>query len=583
MRTVKRSTLMRVPFLLSLLLLAATTLRAEEPGPPSGKAGHGNADKEKPEGDRPLNAKGRIAPLFKNLGTLHHEVTTESKEAAAYCDQGLRWYYGFNFAEALRAYEQAAAIDPQCAMAWWGQAIVLGPSINHAMDPADVPKAMAAIGKALELAGGDSKLSESEKDYITALAARYSDDPQADRAGLDLAYANAMRKVAKKYPDDPDAGTLFAAAMMNLRPWDYWARDGHPHEGTEELVAELERVIAYAPDHPGALHYYIHAVEASNEPERALDEADRLRDLVPGAGHLVHMPSHIYIRTGHYGKASQVNRLALEADSNYEDACRGQGFFALGYHPHNIHFLASTSMIEGNYENALEAARFATSKVPQDKLSMPPMGLLHQLLVLPLQVQVRFGRWDEILAMSPPSENDSLHYRAVWHYAKGMALARGEEHEKAARELKRLKAIAADDSLAEFKVFDGNNLQSILNVAVASLAGELASARGEHRKAIAHLERAVRLEDALLYDEPPPWPLTSRQYLGAALLKADRPAEAEQVYWEDLRRLKENGWSLFGIVQALEAQGNQAAADEVRARFKKAWSNADTPLKASRF
>ena len=531
---------------------------------------------------RPVNKEGRFAPLFDDLGTLHLEVTTDSKDAQQYFDQGLRWFYAFNHAEAVRSFEQAAALDPKCAMAYWGQALALGPSINHPMTKEAAPKAYAALRKARELARKPGAVTESERAFIEALTPRYSSNPDADRGKLDRAYAGAMRKLAREVPRDPDAGTLFAAALMNLRPWDYWTPDGHPYEGTEELVAELERVIELHPNHPGALHYYIHAVEASSHPETAIGAADRLGDLMPGAGHLVHMPSHIYIRVGQYADSSNANLAAVEADKGYLEQCRRQGLVALVYHPHNIHFLSVTSMFEGAAEQALESAREVAAKVPADKLDMPEMGHLHAFEVMPLEMMVRFGHWREILDY-PKAPTDHPFLTAIRHFARGMALVRTGKNEQAARELDRLRTDAKDPRLAEYRIFGLNSHQEVANIAAEVLAGELAAGRGDLGHAISHLQRATLFEDALKYNEPPDWPLPPRHYLGAALLRAKRPIEAESVYWDDLRRSPENGWALFGLVQSLKAQGKDAQAAALQARFEKAWSGADVKLTASRF
>jgi tetratricopeptide (TPR) repeat protein len=530
-------------------------------------------------GESPDSTKGRLAPLLEGLGDYHFSVTTESPEAQQFFNQGLMLAYAFNHEEAIRSFREAARLDPDCAMCHWGAALALGPNINATMTDKAVPEAYEALQKALQLA---SKAGGKEQAYIQALAKRYAPEPVEDRSSLDRAYADAMREVAKAYPDDLDAATLFAEAVMDLMPWNYYAEDGQPKPETVEVVTTLESVLARNPDHPGAVHFYIHAVEASSTPERAESYADRLSPVMPGAGHLVHMPSHIYMRVGRYADASETNVRAIASDDAYITQCRAQGIYPLAYHPHNIHFLWASSSMEGRSATAIETARQVASKVHHDKLRDPELNMMQHYLITPLFALTRFGKWDEILKEPPPPE-DLLYPAGIWRYARGIAFAAKGQFGEAKAELDKLTVIANDKSMAEMKIWGINSASSILSVASEALAGELAAKRGETKKAISHLEKAVRLQDAMNYNEPPDWHYPVRQSLGAVLLEAGRATEAEKVYREDLKQNPENGWSLFGLVKSLQAQGKAEEAAGVQARFRKAWAKADITLAASRF
>ncbi len=519
---------------------------------------------------------GQLAPRLQNLGSHTFAVTTASERAQLFINQGINLAYGFNHAEAGRSFAEAARLDPDCAMAYWGQALVLGPNINMPMDPAAEPKAYELARKAVALKAG---ASEREQAYIEALATRYSGRAE-DRAERDRAYAAAMKQLVLRYPDDLDAATLYAESLMDLRPWDYWTVDGAPYPGTEEAIAVLESVMQRKPEHPGANHYYIHLIEPTKSPERAEAAADRLRGLVPGAGHLVHMPAHIYLRVGRYADASAANVSAIQADEDYITQCRAQGIYPLGYYPHNIHFLWSSATMEGRSAVALDAARKVVGKIPAQ--AVKELSMVQTFLVVPYYALTRFGQWEEVLQLPPP--DPGLPFVAgIRHYARGLALAALGRLEEAAGELKRLQQIAADPAMAELVLFSPNPAADILAIAPEVLAGELAARRKDYARAIAHLDRAVRLEDGLAYIEPPDWHYPVRQTLGAVLLAAGLPGEAETVYWEDLRRHPENGWSLFGLMQAQRVQGKDEQAGFSEERFKKAWARADVELNASRF
>ena len=519
------------------------------------------------------------APLFSDLGNHHHAITARSELAQRYFDQGLTLSYGFNHAEGARSFREATHIDPDCAMCYWGLALVLGPNINMPMDPGEVSTAYEASQKALSLA---DKVSANERAYIEAITKRYAAEASEDREPLDAAYAEAMCAVAHAYPDDLDAATLCAEAMMDCHPWDYWHRDGRPQPWTEEIVSTLESVLARDPNHPGAIHFYIHATEASRDPGRAAPYADRLGDLVPGAGHLVHTPSHTYIRVGRYHDASVVNMRAAQADQSYVSQCRAQGVYPLAYVPHNHHFLAVAASMEGWSAKAIEAALMTDAKTQHELMGEPGLAALQHYSLVPLYIYVRFGKWDEILAHpAPPAEY--LYPTGIWHYARGRALVGKGALPDAERELSALRTIAANKEMEKITLFDVNSAASLLRVATEVLAGEIEARRHRWNAAIRHLHAAVRREDALRYQEPEDWQYPTRHSLGAVLIEAGRPGEAERVYREDLTQNPENGWALYGLMESLRAQGKTAAAAKVEERFRKAWANADVTITASRF
>jgi tetratricopeptide (TPR) repeat protein len=530
---------------------------------------------EKPtDGDKP-GLSGQLAPRLQNLGQYSFPVTTRSKPAQLFINQGVNLAFGFNHAEAGRAFREAARLDPDCAMAYWGQALVLGPNINAPMSPEDEPKAYALAQKALAM---KAKASPKERAYIDAVAQRYSGKSD-DRPSRDRAYADAMRTVSRRYPSDLDAAVFLAEALMDLRPWNYWAPDGSPYPETPEIVAGLESVLSRKPDHPGATHLYIHVLESTKSPERAEAAADRLLKLMPGAGHMVHMPSHIYQRVGRYADASAANEKAILADEDYIAQCQAQGIYPMGYYPHNIHFLWSAATMEGRSGLAIESARKVASKVADPMLAEVP--LLAGFRVVPYFALTRFGHWNEMLQEPAPPER-SLYLNGVWHYARGVAFVGKGELDDADKELVEVRRIAADPGL-NFNLFSPNAAAAIFSIAPEALAGTLAAGRKQYDEAIAHLERAVHLEDSLVYTEPAEWHYPTRQLLGAVLLESGRAKEAATVYWEDLSRNRENGWSLFGLMKALRAQGRDTEAATVEKRFQRAWAKADVELTASRF
>jgi hypothetical protein len=526
----------------------------------------------------PPNAQGQIAPRLQNLGSHTFRIKTRSRRAQEFFNQGINLSYGFNHAEAMRAFREVARLDPKCAIAYWGQALVLGPNINMPMAPEAEPEAYKLIQKAVEL---KPHASQKERDYIDTLVKRYSGDAKPDRKALDQAYANAMKNLAKKYPDDLDAATLYVEALMDLRPWNYWTRDGVPYADTPEIISLLESVMKRNPNHPGACHFYIHAVEATKSPERAEAAADRLIKLMPGAGHMVHMPSHIYFRVGRYADASKANSQASAVDEEYIAQCKTQGIYPLAYYPHNLHFLYSAASFEGNSELAILAAEKVAAAIPHHALKDFP--LLQGFLAIPELALARFGRWEQILKLPPPAHG-TLFLKGIRNYVRGTALAATGRLEEASQELEVLKGVLADKALDETPAsFSNNSARAILSIAPEVLAGEILARQSKFPEAIAHLETATRLEDALVYIEPPDWYLPTRQALGAVLLQAGRAAEAEAVYWEDLRRYPHNGWSLFGLAQSLRSQGKNEEAALAEQRFQKAWAQANVKLTASRF
>ena len=521
-----------------------------------------------------VSPTGAIAPRLQKLGNHKFPVSTKNAQAQLFMNQGLNLSYAFNHAEAGRAYREAARLDPNLAMAFWGEALALGPNINAPMDPANEPKALEAIQKAAAL---KAKASPREQALIDALKFRYSGRAE-ERVANDRAYADAMRKVHLQFPDDQDIAMLYVESVMDLRPWGYWTRDGVPYERTAEIVALTEQTIARNPNHPGALHLYIHLVEA-HEPGKAESASDRLITLMPAAGHMVHMPAHIYQRVGRFADAVKSNEMAIAADEDYISQCRAQGLYPMAYYPHNLHFLWFAATADGRSKLAIQAARKTASRVDDETLKAVP--LLAGFRVVPYFALTRFGKWDEMLREPEPPAS-SAYMRGTWHYARGIAFLGKGQTDAAEDELEKLNEIMPDKSL-DSPLFSPNTGRAILSIAQEVLAGEIAASRKSYDAAVAHLERAVRLEDALVYTEPSEFHYPPRHSLGAILLAANRPAEAETVYWEDLKRNRENGWALYGLMQALKAQNKNDDAALVEGRLKKAWARADVTLSGSRF
>ena len=518
---------------------------------------------------------GALAPRLQNLGSHTFPVSTRHRQAQAFMNQGLNLAYAFNHAEARRAFREAARLDPDLAMAYWGQALVLGPNINALMEPNEEPQAYELIQKALSL---KQRATVRERAYIDALAQRYS-GKAADRLPRDAAYADAMRKVHERFPNDLDAAMLYVESVMDLRPWGYWQRDGAPHVRTDDIVALTEQVMARHPRHPGAVHMYIHLMEGTSTPEKAEKAADTLQTLMPAAGHMVHMPGHIYQRIGRYADAIKSNQRAIAADEDYISQCRAQGLYPMAYYPHNIHFLWFSATEDGQSRLAIEAARQLATKIDDETLQSLPLTAGFRMV--PYYALTRFGRWDDMLKEPEPPAFSAV-LRAMWHYARGLSFVATDRLNEAEQELQKLIALTGDPSMNE-PMFSPNQSRAVVAPAPEVLAAEIAAARGRFDEAITRLDRAVRLEDSLVYTEPSEFHFPPRLALGAILLKAGRPAEAETVYWEHLRRHRENGWGLFGLLQALRAQNKTADAELTEARFKAAWARADVTLTASRF
>jgi tetratricopeptide (TPR) repeat protein len=506
------------------------------------------------------------------LGQHHHTISTKNPQAQRFFDQGLRLVFAFNHEEAARAFRRASELDPQSAMAFGGVALASGPCINLDVDPPHEKAAYEAVQKALSLAPG---ATERERAYIQALSKRYSSDPEVDLRKLDAEYARAMRELSKRYPDDLDAATLYAESLMDLHPWKLWSLDGRPTEGTEEILAVLESVLRRDPNHLGANHYYIHATEASPHPEWALASARRLETLAPAAGHLVHMPAHTYMRVGDYSAAAHSNAAGADVDRVYlrESGTTGS-IYDMMYFCHNLHFLAASYSMGGDFAHAKQAA---------DELFAHVGPMLHDMPIAevyapyPIFVLVRFHRWDEILNLPPPRRSLSM-TTAFWHFARGSAFAIKNQVAKAEAERTILETARIQTSADREFSFFFNKAQTFLDLAENVLDARIAAARGDNEGAVKYWEKAVEIQDSLYYGEPPEWFYPVRESLGGALLLNGQADRAEAVFRADLEQYPRNPRSLFGLMKALEAQKKSADVEEVRREFEAAWKNADVPL-----
>ena len=520
------------------------------------------------------------APLFEGMGEFSMPITTADPDAQRYFDQGMVLAFAFNHAESVRSFKAAQTLDPSCSMCFWGEALAIGPNINVTskgkviMSPAERTAAFSAITQALKLASG---ASPREQAYIQALASRYNGDPDTPRAPLDEAWAQAMGKVSETYPSDLTAAAIHAEALMNTMPWNYWSDDLKAKPATQVVIANLERVLEGAPDHPLAQHLYIHALEASSTPEKAEAVADRLTDLVPGAGHLVHMPAHIFYRVGRYNDAAEANIRAAAVDEAYIAQCNAQGFYPALYYPHNIHFLWSSATMQGQRAVSLDSAQRVVDNVRVEQVKQFPT--IEFFRTVPLLSMVRFGQWQTILSEPQPFAEFRF-AEAIWRYARGVAFAATGEVAAARAELAQLEPLQADVAVTflDKRDYPGSVL---VGIAINLLKGEIAYRQSDYAGAVPHFERAVAAQDLLPYTEPPFWYYPTRQSLGAALLKAGKAVEAEAVYRADLKQYRHNGWSMFGLMQSLEAQGKTAEAAKVEVHFDAAWQFADTELEAS--
>ena len=521
--------------------------------------------------DAPADAVKSAVRLLANTGHLTHPVSTRNPEAQRFFDQGLRMVYGFNHGEAIRSFEKAAQLDPQLGMAHWGIALALGPNINAEMSPEKHAQAWAALQSAVRL---KASASPRERDYIDALTVRYVADAKADIKPLQHKYAAAMRSLAAKYPDDLDAQTLFAESLMNLYPWKLWSLDGKPSPVTEEAVRALETVLERDPDHMGANHYYIHAVEACPTPQKALAAADRLGKLAPAIGHLVHMPAHIYMRTGHYEAAAKANIDAAAADKAYLEAGGVDGFYR-AYYAHNLHFLSAAYSMEGRYKESMAAAE-ETARVLGPHMRHAPG--VEGMVAASLLVPVRFRDWERVLYMPEP-DPQHMTFHNLWVFARGMAYASKGNVKAASVERDRLRE--GISKLPPERTYGNNIEKDVMRLPLFLLEAKIAIARKDPDGAIGHLKESVLAEDALGYNEPPDWYYPpSREALGSVLLLTGRYAEAEGVFREDLRRNQRNGRSLFGLYESLKGQGKTDEASLIEPQYKAAWAKADRPLQA---
>ena len=520
------------------------------------------------------------APLFDGMGDYEMPITTKEQDAQRYFNQGMVLAFAFNHAESIRSFRAAQTLDPTCAMCFWGEALATGPNINVTskgkviMSAGEREAAFAALQKALAL---KDNATVREQAYIEALATRYNGDAETDREPLDRAWAEAMGSVVKQYPEDMTAASIYAESLMNTMPWNYWSDDGIAKPETSAVIESLDRVLEAEPDHPLALHLYIHALEASNDPSRAETAADRLANLVPGAGHLVHMPSHIYYRIGRYNDAAVANQRAADVDEAYIAACNAQGFYPALYYPHNIHFLWSAATMQGQSALSIESARRVVANVRVEQVQAFPT--VEFFRTVPLLSLVRFGKWDDILEEPHPHEG-FMFAKSVWHYARGVAYAAKGEAALAKGELDALVPLQDDVSVRflDSRDYPGSLL---VGIAIELLRGEIAYRAGAFGEAITHFASAVEKQDSLPYTEPPFWYYPTRQSLGAALMASGDAQGAEAVFRLDLEQYPHNGWSMFGLTQALRAQDKDAQADEVQMHFEKAWQFADVELTAA--
>jgi tetratricopeptide (TPR) repeat protein len=518
-------------------------------------------------------AKPKPATLMTGLGDLHHPVSTSNAQAQRFFDQGLRLIYAFNHDEAARSFQRATDLDPKLAMAYWGVAEAVGPNYNDPASDERFAAAHEAIQKAVDLSSGTTPVEQA---YIQAMALRFPADAKADRRQAAEAYHDAMRELVKNFPDDLDAATLFAESGMTLHPWGLWHKDGTPEEGTEEIVATLESVIKRDPNHMGAIHYYIHSVEASASPERALAGATRLAAMAPAAGHIVHMPAHVYIRTGDYAAAVKTNQSAAIADRAYIKASGAQGLYPMMYYSHNLHFIAMCSAMNGDYAEAMKNAQMLADHVRPHVKDMPP---LEGFVTIPIAVNIRFHRWDTILKMPKPSTEMKTE-TVFWHFAHGLALAAKGKPEDAQADYEVVAG--AEKNTPEDVVFAmpvNNKTKDVLKIARDVLGAKIALAKKDNASAIAQLEEAVRVQDSLKYNEPEDWFFPVREALGATLLMSGDAAGAEKAFREDLERHPRNPRSLFGLEEALKAQKRDYDAGFVQKQFQASWKGGPAKLR----
>ncbi len=519
------------------------------------------------------------APLFEGLGSLQYKISTASEEAQKYFNQGLILSYAFNHAEAARSFHYATKLDSNCAMCYWGFAYVLGPNYNGGMEPDNYERAYSAIQKAMSLS---AYATEKEIEMIKSLSTRYVKEPIDNRGHLDSMYSISMKQLYLKYPDDPEIAALYAESIMDLHPWDLWDKLGNPKEWTPEIIVILEKLLNKYPEHPGVNHFYIHAVEASFSPERGNRSASLFDNgLIPASGHLVHMPSHIYIRTGEYHKGSIANLNAVNIDSQYVSSCHAQGVYPLAYYPHNYHFLAATATMEGKRDWAIMAAQKVSDHADQDLMKDPVWGTLQHYYVIPYFVKIKFGMWDEILRMN--NANKELKYpEAIRHYARGWAYLGKADIENAKKECDTLELMSKDTSLKEITIWLINSVASVVDIASKLLRAEILASESSFDTSITLLKEATTLEDALNYNEPPDWFFSVRLHLGAVQIEAGKLDDAIESYKKDLTWWPHNGWALHGLRLAYQKKKDVKAVSQIEKELKTSWAYADINLVGSR-
>jgi tetratricopeptide (TPR) repeat protein len=528
--------------------------------------------------DKNWYSSGKKAPLFSGLAGMHYEVSTKNTEAQQYFDQGLMLSFGFNHAESARSFYEATRQDSTFAMGWWGFAYVLGPNYNGGMEPDNFTRAFDAVQKAKLLAVSSTP---KEKDLIDALTHRYTNDTTIARSVLDSSYAVAMRKVYKKYPDDVTIASLFAESMMDLHPWNLYKKDGEIQPWTPEILAVLEKGLKTNPRHAGINHFYIHAVEMSSHAEKALSSADLLMDLVPGSGHLVHMPSHTYLRIGRYHNGVVANQKAVLIDSLYTEACHAQGVYPLAYYPHNYHFMAACATLGGETKSALEGANATAAHAHKKLLQEPGWATLQHYYTIPWYVKVKLGLWNEI-QNSPAPEKDLKYPSVIWHYAQGMATLSQSKTSEAKKHLAEMKTIMKDTTIKALTIWGINTVFDLCEIASKTLEGEINAKEKKFASAISFLQEATKIEDALNYNEPPDWFFSVRHHLGAVLIDAGKIQEAQKVYEKDLINFPKNGWALKGLMNVYEKMGNTVKYNETKKQFDEAWKYADIKISSSR-
>jgi len=528
--------------------------------------------------DKAWYTSDKKAPLFSGLDGINFRITTKSKEAQRYFNQGIMLAYGFNHAEAARSFYEVTRLDSTCAMGWWGFAYVLGPNYNGGMEPDNLPRAYDAVHKAQKLSSG---CTTKEKDLIKALTYRYSINVDQARSYLDSAFAAQMKEVYNKYPKDEDIAALFAESLMNLHPWDLFKRDGSAQPWTPEILEVLENSLKLAPRHAGLHHFYIHAMEMSKQAGKALESADLLGEIAPGSSHLVHMPSHTYIRTGKYHEGVVSNMNAVEVDSLYTVTCHAFGVYPLAYIPHNYHFLAACAALSGESQKAMFGANGTKDHTYEKLLLNPYWSTLQHYYSIPLFVQIKLGLWKDIRNYPAP-EKELLYPNVIWHYAQGMAYLAEDKNQKADKHLIAMKSIMQDSALQTYTIWGFNRLYDICLIASETLEGEINAKKGNFPEAIKLLKSAMAIEDQLRYQEPPDWFFSVRHNLGAVLIECGKYQEAIEVYKQDLQTYPENGWALVGLMHAYEKLGNQNDYRIFRDRFEDAWKYSDIEISESR-